>query len=479
MLISFLVCQISNALAIISRMIHIATTKKVYNIFFFLLLSSIISLAQKTTPQQIFQESLNFLIQNQCDSTIAGKQYSGEWPIYMNLTEPYFFIGRKQKARDSNCFNISAVHNFLSEIYLKDTSLYILKPTLIKAFHEIQSYETNNRYNFWKLLPPNRKLKLIGKDPKLLVRRPTTYRLGSRFINKTANVPEDADDTALANSAVFYHNKIFKDSVKAISYAGFDEYLDFKRKNRNWYNFLLPSPKNSGAYLTWHYPEYEYNFWNPVTSYFSLMLIFTPFSSGYPVAYQPWIPFGANDVDVVVNSNVLSYLAITNQLNESIGKKGALKIIEHCIKNKQWHSAGVYYPNNYHIAFAIAKAYYNGVNELQEASKQTATYIINTQKPDGSFESNAWLNNKDIIQSTAYALHAMLDLKLKGLAIPDENIKKAFTFLESKRIKKDNTCYWEGGVYFSGGTLLRNLLIWQSDAYTTALIAKCYQRYFL
>ncbi|RYU96292.1 hypothetical protein [Emticicia agri] len=443
----------------------------------FCLSVSFTTFAQNPTPQQIFQESINFLIQTQCDSTIAGKQYAGEWPVYMNLIEPYLFIGKKQKARDSNCFNISAIHNFLSEIYLHDTTLSALKPVLLKAFHEIQTYQVDHRYNFWKLLPTPRNHRMFGKDPHLLVRRPTNYPLKSRFINKTANVPEDADDTALANTATYYHNQIFNDSVKALSYAGFDEYLDKKRKNRNWYNFMLPSPRQSGAYLTWHHQEYEYDHWTPVTTYFSLLFIFTPFSSAYPVAYQPWIPFGANDVDVVVNSNILNYLSLTSQVNQSVGKSGAIKVIEHSVRKNLWSTAAVYYPNSYHIDYAVAKAYHNGVEELGNAAKKIAKHLLETQQANGSFESKPWVNKKDIIQSTAYALHAMLDLRDKGVAIPDENIRKAIDFLVSKAQRANGLCHWEGGVYFSGGTLLRNILIWQSDAYTTALIAKCFQRY--
>ena len=433
--------------------------------------------AQQPNPKEIFKESINFLIKTQCDSTIVGKQYAGEWPVYMNLIETYIFIGKKRKVRDSNCFNISAVHNFLSEIYLNDTTLYALKPVLAKAYDEIQSYEVDKRYNFWKLLPPVRKLRMIGKDPQLLVRRPTNYPLSSRFIHKTANVPEDSDDTALANTATYYHNRIFNDTVKAISYAGFDEYLDKKRRNRNWYNFMLPSPRHSGAYLTWHHQEYEYNHWNPVTTYFSLLFIFSPFSSAYPVAYEPWIPFGANDVDVVVNSNVLNYLALTGQVDKSTGKAGALKVINHSVQKNLWSTAAVYYPNSYHIDYATAKAYRNNVEELHESAPKIAKHLIETQLPDGSFESKPWVNKRDILQSTAYALHAMLDLHAKGISIPKENIRKAVDFLLSKAQRKDGMCHWEGGVYFSGGTLLRNILIWQSDAYTTALIAKCLQRY--
>ncbi|MBA4851156.1 hypothetical protein [Emticicia sp. BO119] len=455
-------------------------SRKFLFIFFFLFLSIFFKVSgQSPTPKQIFRESLSFLIKTQCDSTITGKQYAGEWPVYMNLIETYIFIGKKRKARDSNCFNISAVHNFLSEIYLHDTTLHELKPVLAKAFNEIKTYEVDKRYNFWKLLPAVRNHRMFGKDPHLLVRRPTNYPLNSRFINKTANVPEDADDTALANTATYYHNRIFNDTLKALSYAGFDEYLDKKRKNRNWYNFMLPTPGQSGAYLTWHHQEYEYDHWNPVTTYFSLLFIFSPFSSAFPVAYEPWIPFGANDVDVVVNSNILNYLSLTSQVNKSAGKNGALKVIGHCVRKNLWSTGAVYYPNSYHIDFAVAKAFRNGVEELAETTKKIVKHLTETQQPNGSFESKPWVNKKDIIQSTAYALHAMIDLRAKGMAIPDQNIRKAFEFLLTKAQRKDGMCHWEGGVYFSGGTLLRNILIWQSDAYTTALIASCFQRYYL
>ncbi|MFT4734099.1 MAG: hypothetical protein ACI9DJ_000797 [Algoriphagus sp.] len=35
---------------------------------------------------------------------------------------------------------------------------------------------------------------------------------------------------------------------------------------------------------------------------------------------------------------------------------------------------------------------------------------------------------------------------------------------------------WTGGIYFTGGTALRNIINWHSDAYTTALIAGSLQR---
>jgi hypothetical protein len=291
-----------------------------------------------------------------------------------------------------------------------------------------------------------------------------------------ANVPQDSDDTSLGNTAVFYHNQIFKDSISLISTQDFDEYLDKNRKNRNWYNYLMPLPRNTGAFLTWHYPEHNHIFWTPFHAYFSMMFIFLPMSSAYPVAYESWIPFGANDIDVVVNANVLSYLALSQQANQSIGKKGAIRVIKYCIDKKMWHKAATYYPNEYAIAFATATAFHRGIVELKNSAEKIKTYLLTTQKPNGSFESSDYVNQKDIIQSTAYALHAMLDLRERGIEMPEENINRAVEYLITKANRQDDKCRWEGGIYFSGGTLLRNILIWQSDAYTTALIAKCLQR---
>ena len=152
--------------------------------------------------KKYFDWSLNYLVDSQCDSTIHGNQYKGEWEVWMDLTEPFFFLGRKQKKRDSNCFTVSAIHNFLSEIYLTDTTLTQLKPALSQAFSEIQTFRNGERFNFWKALPPQRDLKW-GKEPKILplVRRPTNFKLKSRFANNTSNVVEDADDTSLGNLA--------------------------------------------------------------------------------------------------------------------------------------------------------------------------------------------------------------------------------------------------------------------------------------
>ncbi len=366
----------------------------------------------------------------------------------------------------------------MAEVYLADTTLIYLKPILTKAFQDILTYRNGQKFNFWKALPPNRKLKLFGEpNPQLLVHRPTEYRLRSRFINNAANVPEDADDTSLGNLATMYHNQIFADTLPLIASEEYDKFLDLNRKNRNWYNHLFVRYPNSGAFLTWH--SQEFGFWllkTPLT-FLSTLFIFLPGSSARPKAYKPWIPFGANDVDVVVNSNVLTYLSVSNQLDKSLGKKGAIAYTEFLLKQPRWYNNAVYYPNLYHIHYGVARAYAAGVEQLAPACQTILENIIKTQNQDGSFESQDWLNKKDLVQSTAYALHAMLDMKSKGMNIGNERIERAIKFLIEKSLDENNRIKWEGGIFFSGGTALRNILVWKSDAYTTALIANSLTKY--
>jgi hypothetical protein len=421
--------------------------------------------------------ALRFIQNSQIKETVVAKQYAGEWPVDMHLTTPYFFIGRKQKAQDSNCFTVSAIHNALAEIYLLDTNRKQLLPTLKMAYDDISSYNENNLYNFWKKLPPTRKLKLFNEpNPQPLVHRPTNFDLRSRFINNTGNVPEDADDTSLGNLASFYNNRIFDSKNELASYHRFDEFLDIERKNRNWFNVLFHRDGNSGAYMTWLYPEYEYNCWNVFKTAINTLLIFVPGSSARPEAYEPWVPFGANDVDVVVNANVLAYLAKTRQLEKSKGHIDAIKLIENRLRKKFWYNNSVYYPNQFHIHFTVAKAFASGVDDLRVSSEIILKDIEEKQNADGSFESQSYINHFDRVQSTTNALSAMIDFKSKGLAVSDTAMQKAISYILSQKKAKNDQIHWEAGVYFSG-TLLRNILFWKSEAYTTVAVANCFQRY--
>ncbi|MEY4584258.1 MAG: hypothetical protein RJB10_755, partial [Pseudomonadota bacterium] len=97
-----------------------------------------------------------------------------------------------------------------------------------------------------------------------------------------------------------------------------------------------------------------------------------------------------------------------------------------------------------------------------------------TQKPDGSYESKKIVNQHDILQSTAYATLAMLYLKESGVNVPKALIDKSIAFLYSQKQEEKKQVFWKGGVYFSGGTVVRNMLYFTSDAYTTALVSMAF-----
>ncbi|WP_435357242.1 hypothetical protein [Emticicia sp. SJ17W-69] len=440
-----------------------------------------ISLAQVIPSDSIKKAifgSLTYLSEKQCTETIAGKQYAGEWEAFMEMKEAFLYLGGRNKYRDSNCFTMAGIHNILAEIYLADTSQKQILPMLRKVFPEVLSYSTGTQFNFWKKLPPNQDLKW-GKETKQLVHRPTNFRLKGRFINNAANVANDADDTALGNLAIWYNQKIFgkNDSLKMANPTTFDSFLDKNRKNRHWYNYLFHGFKNSGAYMTWFGQEAEFENWHFYKNALHNLIFFLPISIAYPHPYKAYIPWGTNDLDVVVNANVLTYLSKNNLRQASTGSEAANRLIEKHTKRGRWNRMGIYYPNRYHLHFAAARALAAGDTGLLPTSQFLLKHLVKTQNQDGSYESKKIVNKRDILQSTAYATLAMLYLKESGVDIPKSLIDKSIYFLYTQKGEENKQVWWNGGVYFSGGTVVRNLLYFTSDAYTTALVSMAFQKY--
>ncbi len=422
--------------------------------------------------------SLTYLAEKQCVETIVGKQYAGEWEAYMQMKAAFLYLGGRHQYRDSNCFTMAGIHNILAEMYLADTSQKQILPLIQKAFPEVLSYSTGTQFNFWKKLPPNQDLKW-GKETKQLVHRPTNFRLKGRFINNAANVANDADDTALGNLAILYHQKIFgrNDSLKMATSATFDSFLDKNRKNRHWYNYLFHGFKNSGAYMTWFGQETEFENWHFYKNALHNLIFFLPISIAYPHPYKAYIPWGTNDVDVIVNANVLTYLSKNNLRQASKGSESANRFIENHTKRGRWNRMGIYYPNRYHLHFTVARALAAGDTALLPTAQLLLKYLIKTQKQDGSYESKKIVNKHDVLQSTAYATLAMLYLKESGIEVPKALIDKSINFLYSQKREENKQVFWKGGVYFSGGTVVRNMLYFTSDAYTTALVGMAFQKY--
>ena len=360
--------------------------------------------------------------------------------------------------------------NILADVYRIDTNLGQIPTMLEMAYPRLISYKDSSGFNFWPSLNPNGKM-LCKEDSvrtDVKVRRPIQFKILNNYIRRAANIMHDNDDTAQGLLAEWNYQSILKDSIFIEKFARFDDYRDTLRSNIHYYNHFARDPKSSGAFLTWRGEEEAFPTANLVKLLINNALFLTPKSTAYPYAYEPYMPYGSNDVDAVVNANVLATLATLKI--ESDGIWGASKFIEQKITRKKWSRAGVYYPNRYQIHYAVLKAWKSGAASLSNCIEPLIEHIKTSQLPNGSFESRKIVNQKDQIQSTAYALNAMLkfgDPTKTGL---EKNVRLALNYLLSQAQLENGKVFWNGGVFFSGGTVIRNTLYWKSDALTTAII---------
>lgn len=429
------------------------------------------------------EEGLLYLQNTQRKETVAGTHYRGEWPSAMKMTRGYLYLGGKQTVDDSNCFAVASIHNAIAEIYLQYPDYTHLLPTLDMAFDKIMTYRNGDRFNFWNLLPPNIPLRpgaVMGEQP--LVRRPTNYPLRSRYINNAANVVEDADDTSLSYAAIALRKQyrgVVTDSfsLTATSVAPiFEAYRDKDRDNLHWYNYFLGGDRNTGAYMTWLGEEGVIKRWNLLKSFVHSASFFIPSSYCYPDPYVPYIPYGTNDLDGVVNANVLSALAMYDELDAD-GVAHSVAYIERKSRKKKYGQVGIYYPNKYHFPYVVSKAYRRGVHTLRPSMDNITRRLLSLQEEDGSWRAKRRLNHGDVLQSTSNALNALLNGGDLTDTLVVEAVEAGIDYMLGRASRDERGLHWEGGVFFSGGTVIRNTLVWMSDAYTTATMLTALSTY--
>lgn len=428
---------------------------------------------------ETIEKALNYLVKTQYSDN-KNQHFKGEWHSTMGLIVAFPLLGYAKEYEDSNCFTVSAVHNYLAEIYLSDTArFHYLLPVIDSAFIAIQAFQQEGTYNFWHAYP-------FGKNKEATnaittVRKPSTFKLNTLFIKKAANVKNDFDDTAAAFTASHLQSKIHPTHPKSPILAPLlRPYIDKNRRNYHWYNFFSGIRRNTQAYMTWIGEEYQHKKPNFLTLLVHNALFWHPQSAAHPHLGEAYIPYGANDVDAVVNANILAYLALNNELDSNATASDAIRFLEKQMLRKRPQKAVVYYPNDYHLAHAIARAYDKGVKKLEKTTKLLAKRLKNEQLDNGSFVSRKRINQGDTLQSTAYAIAALLDIGHFDQYDTRKTIEKGIHFLLSQQqIMSQHTIYWKSGVFFSGGTLVKNLLFFKSNAYTTALIANILLKYQL
>lgn len=395
----------------------------------------------------------------------------------MGLSLPFPLLGKPKDYDDQNCFTTVGIHNLLAKIYLADSVNYkYIYPTLQLAYTATLVFRDSTTFNFWHKLPSNLNRK-NKQGIKPLVRRPTTFYLKSNFMRKAANIMDDADDTAEGYMAAWLQNKIHhRENLMSLA-PELNRYIDLNRKNFHWYNYNRADKSNSGAYLTWLGNENRLWPKSIITTFFHNLIFFLPISECFPKAYTPYMPYGTNDVDAIVNANILSFLAANSELSDSGNYKQVVAFIHRKIMRKKFGSAAIYYPNRFHLHHAVAKAFNAGASALLPSIDSLILDLKSQQLSDGSFESKKIVNDKDKIQSTAYALSALLNAGNFKLYNTKSEIEAAINYLLNTKIESETESYWEGGVFFSGGTVVRKCLFFKSDAYTTALISQCFVLY--
>lgn len=466
--------------------------KKSYSIFFLFILPLSLVAQKKGNLQSLLLYNnirenilggLKYLETTQRKETIENNVYKGEWPTYMCMKSRFFYLGPRGETDDSNCFSVASTHNALAEIYLKYPEYSNIPNMLDMSYEKIMSYKNGDKFNFWNLHPPNRTLRkndVVGQQS--LVRRPTNFKLKLKYINNAANIVEDADDTALGYASMAFRNKYRKGTLNSPNFNStttaliFDHYRDNNRGNLHWYNYLYGNDQETGAYLTWLGDEYQFKRWSIYRVLFHNAFFYLPFSECYPHPYIPYIPYGSNDVDGVVNSNVLYTLSLLNELN-SEGVASAVKFLEYKCEKGKFDNVGIYYPNRYQFPYAVCKAYNNGVDKLEPSTTYLLKFLTETQNNDGSWSSRRRVNKKDILQSTVYALNALIYIGNYEQNNTVGAIENAIEYILNKSITDARGTHWNGGVFFSGGTIVRNILYWESDAYTTAIILTAFANY--
>jgi len=423
------------------------------------------------------QMAVNYLKASQQQQSDSPRYFRGEWGSVMEMNFWFPILGGYQRAYDSNCFAVAGTFNLLAQAYMAYPEYDEIPEMLKLAMPRILAYESDGSFNFWNALPPTHKHRKIFEPDNPIVRRPNNFELSLNFIRKSANVANDADDTAAGYMALNYYHKIFRDSVPD-SLSNFVNlvvpYRDYDRRNRHWYNVYRLQGHDTGAYLTWLADEHEYlGNWNLFKDYLHAQLFYLPISKMYPHAYTPYIPYGTNEIDPVVNANILSTIAVL-KIEKATGYDDAIAYIKQCIKKSDYDFAATYYPNRYHLPYYVSKSWMLGVDDLDEVRAPILTFILETQNEDGSWFSRDFINDEDALQSTIYALNTLIHFD----ALNDENVKeaafKALDFIISNKINTLNGYYWKGGVFFGGGTVVRHVLHWKSDAFTTALALEAF-----
>lgn len=414
--------------------------------------------------------AIDFLINSQQKETIGTSKFIGEWPAYVTNLQSSMYLGKKgDSAWDSQCFSNAMIHNVLAKVVLSYPQYSKLIPSIQLSLQNIKQFERQKGFTFWHVLPPAPwwKKKKHFNNPELYYQtRPNNYQYKGNFLNKYANIANDADDTGLGYLAYLNSKKLnqqfsISDSIILPNFLDslYSTWRDTRkvRKNFSTYNFTYGYNYRTGAFLTWLSKESFYY----------------PFRLFFPFKNKQNLPMGNNDVDCVVNCNVVRALNAYG-LQSTIGYTKALAFINNALSSKKHcFTCGIYYPSEFTLQYFASEALTEGVTDLKDAVDKSIPFILASQNANGSWSSELPQNNLHV---TALCLNVLLNSTVKSDSVLNSLQKGILFLLENQKTNLFGN-YWTGGVFFTSGYCIRHTHVWRSDSVTTALVFEALLRY--
>jgi hypothetical protein len=397
------------------------------------------------------QSALKYLEAVQAPS--EGDYVIGEWPTEVKsiLLPGLIGAGRWGKAYpEATNFTTATIVEVLGGMYQEDPSLKEIPAMTKKAVAGFKSYVQGPLFNFY---PPREHKGVPVRGPRSMYLAP--------FIKGLANVPSDSDSTSTAYVAMNYYelqksgrrDQKFLKEVSPEVYENFSRFRDVDRKPHHFnrsYGY-----RDTGAFLTWLMDENDPD--RPAK--------FAPPQGGHR------IPFGTNDVDCVVNTNVMKLLTWAGK-TQIPGYQETCNYLKQTIDQEGYGNCGIYYPNSYSEILGLSQLHGLNTSCLDSHYPKVLNYILDTQDWDGGW-TNPPPGRPDRVQSTALALNALMELGDRNNPEHREKVRKGIQYLLSKAQRDPHgNLYWEGQVYFSAVSQARFTVSWRSSAYTTALGAK-------
>lgn len=222
------------------------------------------------------------------------------------------------------------------------------------------------------------------------------------------------------------------------------------------------------------------------------------------------IPLAVNNVDCVINANILFALGLNN-MTYLPGFNEAIQLMNRTVKEKDWTSAGLYYPQNMVFPYCLSRAFREGkintplMHETIEILLKRILQIQQEYEKENPGLKGAFPGGEDRTHHLSTALGLCALLNIGGQIADDCGMKKQyedaienavkFLLKEKKgyKIKHKNTFsdgsgrnsklfapkgwQWDTGLFFSSS--FRDLAEWRSKPLTVAIVMEALSKYLL